>query len=123
MARAKNKVIAGDYVRKKVARKFTLYGRKVVIDLGYFRLHKKIRIDKSTVAAYEVLDETSSKSAVGAVGRAAVGSFFLGLPGLAAALATKNRRAHVVAIQFKNGKRSLIEIDDKLYRAIMTSMF
>lgn len=117
---AKNKVIAGDYEKKDVCFQSTWSGKKVFIQAGIF---KKIIIDKATVEAYEVMDETSKKSTLGAVGRAAVGSFFLGAPGLLAALGTKNKRNHVVAIQFKDGKRSLIEVNDKIYRAIMTSVF
>ena len=116
----KNIVIAGDYEKKKVVLKSTLSGRKAVIRSGYIRV---VSLDKKRVESYEVMDESSRKSAVSAVGRAAVGSFFLGAPGLAAALSAKNKRTHVVAIQFKDGKRSLLEVDDKIYRAIMTKVF
>lgn len=116
----KNKVIAGDYEKKEIYFQSTWSGKKVFIQAGFF---KKIIIDKATVDSYEVMDETSKNSTLSAVGRAAVGSFFLGAPGLAAALGAKKKRNHVVAIQFKDGKRSLIEVDDKIYRAIMTSVF
>ena len=120
MASTKNRVIAGDYEKKKVALKSTLSGKKAVIKAGYIKV---VYLDKKTVESYEVMDETSRKSAVSAVGRAAVGTFFLGVPGLAAALSAKNKRSHIVAIQFKDGHRSLLEVDDKIYRAIMTKVF
>ena len=120
MAKAKNKVIAGSYERKKVVLRSTLSGRKAVIRSGYIRV---VPLDKKRVESYEVIDESSRKSAASAVGRAAVGSFFLGLPGLAAGLSAKSKGTHIVAIQFRNGKRSLLEVDDKIYRAIMTKVF
>lgn len=119
MAKAKNKVIAGDYEKKEVS----CSGGKAVINLGGWPVHKKIQLDKTTVESYEVVDESSSKSAASAVGRAAVGAFFLGPVGLAAALSAKSKGSHIIAIQFKDGKKSLIEVDDKIYKTIMTKVF
>ena len=116
MASAKNKVIAGDYENKHVA----LSGGKAIIMLGMF---KNITLDKSTVEAYEVVDETSRKSASSAVGRAAVGGLLFGPIGLAAGLSAKSKGTHTVAIQFKDGCGSLLEVDDKIYKAIVTKVF
>lgn len=116
MASAKNKVIAGDYEKKKVV----MSCGTVMIDAGVF---KKVTLDKKTVESYEVVDETSRKSAASAVGRAAVGGFLLGPVGLAAALSAKSKGIHTIAIQFKDGCKSLLEVDDKIYKAIMTKVF
>ena len=59
MASTKNRVIAGDYEKKKVALKSTLTGKKAVIKAGYIKV---IYLDKKTVASYEVLDESSALS-------------------------------------------------------------
>lgn len=120
MASAKNKVIAGDYEKKQVALETTLSGKKAFIQAGFV---KKVYLDQNTVESYEVVDETSHKSAASAVGRAAVGSFLLGPVGLAAALSAKKKGIHTIAIQFKDGHRSLLEVDDKIYKAIMTKVF
>ena len=117
---AKNKVIAGDYEKKKVSLESTLSGKRAIIEAGIF---KKVALDKSTVESYEVVDESSRKSAASAVGRAAVGGFFLGPVGLAAALSAKSKGIHTIAIQFKDGTRSLLEVDDKIYKAIITKVF
>ena len=117
---AKNKVIAGDYEKKKVSLESTLSGKRAIIEAGVF---KKVALDKNTVESYEVVDESSRKSAASAVGRAAVGGFFLGPVGLAAALSAKSKGIHTIAIQFKDGTRSLLEVDDKIYRAIITKVF
>lgn len=116
MAAAKNKVIAGAYENKQVA----LSGGKAVIMLGMF---KNVTLDKSAVETYEVVDETSRKSASSAVGRAAVGSLLLGPVGLVAGLSAKSKGTHTIAIQFKDGGRSLLEVDDKIYKAIITKVF
>ena len=116
MASAKNRVIAGDYNNKQVI----LSGGKAFISVSMFN---PLAIDKTTVEAYEVVDETSRKSAASAVSRAAVGGFLLGPVGLAAALSAKSKGVHTVAIQFKDGNKSLIEVDDKIYKAIVTKVF
>lgn len=119
MASAKNKVIAGDYENRQVALSFG----KATIKLGMLDMYKTITIDSSTVESYEVVDESSRKSAASAVGRAAVGGFLLGPVGLAAALSAKSKGIHTVAIQFKDGHRSLLEVDDKIYKAIVAKVF
>lgn len=35
----------------------------------------------------------------------------------------KTKGAYYVAIQFKDGKRSFLEIDDKIYKAIVKELF
>lgn len=116
MASVKNKVIAGDYENKQVI----LSGGSAVISVGIFT---NIKLDKSTVESYELVDETSRKSASSAVGRAAVGSLLLGPIGLMAGLSAKNKGTHTVAIQFKDGCKSLLEVDDKIYKALVKKLF
>lgn len=113
---AKNKVIAGDYKGKQLMQ---VMGT-VSLSTGFI---KSMLINKTTVEEYEVMDESHSKSAVSAVGRGLVGGFLLGPVGMLAGLSAKTKGVHVVAIQFKDGKKSLIEVDDKIYKAIMQSCF
>lgn len=47
----------------------------VTLSTGMF---KSLKLDKSTVEEYEVMDESSKTSATSAVGRAFVGGVFLG---------------------------------------------
>ena len=120
MASTKNTVIAGDYAKKKISYKTTWSGKKVVIQAGIIKL---VPLDKKTVESYEVIEEDSRTSATSAIGRAAVGSFFLGDVGLAAALSAKKKKTRLVAVQFKDGRRSLLAVEDKIYKAIMTTLF
>lgn len=113
---AKNKVIAGDYDGKLVNQVFGT----VTISTGFI---SSIALDKTTVSSYELMDESHSKSAVSAVGRGLVGGFLLGPVGLLAGLSAKTKGVHVVAIQFTDGKKSLIEVDEKIYKAILKKCF
>ena len=113
---AKNRVIAGDYEGKIVVQALGI----VQISTGFL---SKIIVDKNTVDSYEVMSEEHTKSAVSAVGRGLVGGFLLGPVGLLAGLSAKTKGVHIVAIQFKDGKRSLLEIDEKIYKALIKQMF
>ena len=119
MASAKNKVIAGDYKRGSVV----LFFGTPIIKTGILSGRKRIRIDSSTVESYEVVDESSKTSASSAVSRAAVGGCLLGPIGWFAALSAKKKGIHTVSIQFKDGHKSLLEVNDKIYKAIIAKVF
>ncbi|AWO73868.1 hypothetical protein C1N76_04305 [Geobacillus thermoleovorans] len=55
--------------------------------------------------------------------RGLVGSFLLGPVGLLAGLSAKTKGVHVVAIKFKDGKKSLLEVNEKIYAALMKNLF
>ncbi|MDR3594234.1 hypothetical protein [Clostridium sp.] len=111
---AKNKVIQGDYSGSLIF-KFT-GGKFLTID-------KKKNIYKANVKNYNVIDQSSSKSATSAIARSAVGGALLGPVGLLAGLSAKSKGVYLIAIEFTDGKKSIIEIDDKLYKIFITSMF
>ena len=109
---AKNLVISGDY-------------KGASVSLAWFGGVKigGIKLDKLNVDNYEIIDEKSRKSATSAVGRAAVGSFLLGPVGLLAGLSAKSKGIHIIAIYFKNGMKSLIEVDDDIKKQLVISLF
>lgn len=113
---AKNKVIAGDYEGKQLTHAFG----SVSLTTGLF---KTMLLDKTTVKEYEVLDEESRKSATSAVGRAFVGGVILGPVGWLAGLSAKSKGTHTVALEFNDGKKSLIEVDKKIYSALIKKLF
>jgi hypothetical protein len=113
---AKNKVIAGDYQGKAVTAGFGV----VLISNGF---KNSIDLSKDTVEEYEIVDESKRKSAASAVGRGLAGSLLLGPVGMLAGLSAKSKGTHVLALQFKDGKKSLIEIDDKIYGTLMKKLF
>ena len=113
---AKNKVLAGDYAGKIVGATFgQIY---IGVSLG-----KNLNINKDTVESYEVITDEQRKSAASGIARGAVGAALLGPVGLLAGLSAKNKGTYNVAIKFKDGKNSLVEIDDKIYKALIKIMF
>ena len=74
--------------------------------------------------SYELVTDEHQKSAASGVGRGLIGGALLGPVGmLAGGLSAKSKGIYTVAIQFKDGTKSLIEVNDKLYKAIVKSCF
>ena len=116
---AKNEVIAGDYKGCSVKIKD---GVAVIGESGF--LGRTFRtINKNSVVEYEVITEESRKSAKSAGGRALVGSILLGGVGLLAGLSAKSKGTYTIAIQFRQNDKALIEVDDKIYKAIIKECF
>ncbi|MCF6464207.1 hypothetical protein [Clostridium sp. Cult1] len=113
---AKNMVIAGDYKNKLLGSTM----KYLTIKTGF---RKSVPISKETVEAYEVVDEEHRTKAMSAIGRGMVGSLALGPAGLLAGLSAKKKKAYLVAIKFKDGKESLIEMNDIMYKHLVQTLF
>lgn len=114
---AKNRVMAGDYVGRIVGQALG----QPYISLG---IGKSIYINKNTVESYELVTDEHRKSAASGIARGLVGGALLGPVGmLAGGLSAKNKGIYQIAIQFKDDKRSLVEVDEKIYKAITRSCF
>jgi hypothetical protein len=114
---AKNMVIAGDHLNKGVMK----FGVTAQINIG---LKESLVLNKTTIDSYEVVTEEHSKSAASGVTRGLVGGVLLGPVGmLAGGISAKNKGIYTVALAFKDGKRSLVEVDEKVYKALVASMF
>lgn len=116
---AKNQVIAGDYA-----------GRMVIVMGGVPQISlsrnwtENRQLDSFDVERYELITEDTRKSAASGVARGLVGGALLGPVGmLAGGLSAKNKGIYTMALQFKDGKKSLIEVDEKIYKAIVKSCF
>ncbi len=117
MAKAKNAVIAGDYL-----------GNRLNCTLGIVMMMESFKpsvpLNKDIVETYELITDEHRKSASSGVARGLVGGALLGPVGLlAGGISAKNKGIYQVAIQFKDGKKSLVEVDDKIYKAIVKSCF
>ena len=119
----KNTVTAGDYKggRVELKVKFTKNNEVVIIKPGF--IGGKVPIDTQHVASYEVIDTESRTSATSAVARGAIGAALLGPIGIAAALSAKKKGLHTIAIQFKDGKNSMIEVDNEIYKTLIQNLF
>lgn len=115
---AKNRVLSGDYAGKQI-----LGGgiSQAGISIGFV---KQLYLNKTTVESYEVINNENQKSMASGVARGIVGGALLGGVGaIAGAASAKNKGIYTISIQFKDGKRSLIEVDDKIYKAIVQNCF
>lgn len=70
-----------------------------------------------------MITDDQRKSAASGIARGAIGAALLGPVGLLAGLSAKNKGTYNVAIKFKDGKNSLVEIDDKVYKTLVKVMF
>lgn len=113
---AKNKVISGDYKGYNIS---TSFGSIVFSNI----LKTSIKVSKSNVKDYELVTEESRKSCSSAILRGAVGASLLGPVGLLAGISAKNKNTNIVAIVFKNGKSSLLEINDKIFKTLLKQLF
>lgn len=77
-----------------------------------------------TIESYELITDEHRKSAKSGIARGLVGGALLGTVGmLAGGMSAKSKGIYQIAIQFKDGKRSLLEVDDKIYKAIIQACF
>lgn len=109
-----SKVVSGDYNSKPI----TVAGGVPVIVMGW-NPKNNIKIDTDTVARYEVVSEGEKKMA----GRAAAGAILAGPLGLAVGALSAKAKGMLVAIEFRDGKKSLIECDQKTYKILLRSCY
>lgn len=119
---AQNKVLAGDCEGKNImiGQQGFFSKEEVFLFTGFT---KKFPLNKETVDSYELITEEHRKSAVSGVTRGLVGGALLGPVGLLAGLSAKNKGTHTLVLEFKDGKKSLIEVNEKIYKLFMQKMF
>lgn len=112
-----NIVIAGDYKGKAVVRATG----KCCIATGFF---KTLVLTKDIVETYEVVTDEHRKSAASGISKGLIGGALLGPVGMiGGAMSAKSKGTYQVVIQFKDGKKSLIQINDKIYKILVRSLF
>lgn len=112
-----NKVLAGDFQNGVILDEFD----KLVISVP---LKEKMVINAKTVKAYEVVTEESRKSASSSLVRGLVGGALLGGVGMVAgAVSGKNNDTYEVAVEFVDGKKTLLQLDGKAYHTLTKSCF
>ncbi len=113
---AKNQIIEGDYKNKLISSN----EKEIWIVLGWV---KRLILDKTTVKDIEVLSSEEKISGTSAVARGVLGAFVLGSAGLLAATSAKKKGVHLVAVEFQDGKKSLMEVDEKIYKKLLILNF
>lgn len=117
-----NVIIAGDYEGKTLIKKGNFI-HIVIENGGLFAQQVTVELNKNIVESYETIDKKSRKSATSAVGRGAVGAFLLGPVGLLAGLSAKSKGTHTIQINFLDGKKSLLCVDDKIKSLLVKALF
>lgn len=114
-----NEVIKGAFTGYSVvACPFT----KAIFLMGEFNFE----ISKYTIEKYEVIETQSRKSTSSAILRGSIGVALLGAAGILAAITAKKKNSHLIAIQFNStyrNRKSLLEVNDKIYKYLITSLF
>ena len=119
--KACNKVIAGDYKGYDVL--YYKKSKKLVISEPVWTNAKWAGLDKKDVKNYEIINKESFTNGASAVAKGGLASFFLGAPGLLAGLSAKTDNIYWIAIEWRGGQRSLIEIDNNNYKLFLLQMF
>ena len=112
-----NTVLAGDY-----SGLISFKGDKkgLLITENKFFGAKKTFINKTTVDHYElVMQEGSSSMGSGAVGAALFG----GVGAIAGANSAKKNSDYTVSIVFKDGTKALCELDNAMYKSLVTVLY
>lgn len=118
---AKNKVIEG------------LYKGQSMDSIGSCMLIGSVVIKKSQIESYEILTSETHKSGASMIIRGALGMAVLGSIGALAALTAKDSATYLVSIKWNkdflrskglpDDSKSLIEIDENIYKALVQTMF
>lgn len=108
-----NYILEGKYKNEKIkAFSDSLYLPNV--DHGYYMY-------KNNISSYTVIDESNKDQYSfwkGALGVALFGGF-----GAVAGIGGKNKKEYLIAIEWKDGEKSLILINDEYYKVFVRSMF
>lgn len=77
--------------------------------------------NKKNISSYTVIDETNKDQY--SFWKGALGVALLGGIGAVAGIHGKKKKEYLIAIEWKDGEKSLICIDDEYYKVFVKSMF
>lgn len=105
-----NYVLEGKYKGKKVDGSW--------VNVSFTESHP---MSKHTISSYTVIDETNKDQY--SVWKGALGVALLGGFGAVAGIGGKTKKEYLIAIEWKDGEKSLICLDDDAYKTFVRSMF
>jgi hypothetical protein len=109
-------VVGGDYKGNPIV----IQKGQPFISIGYFG-KKRVYLNKDTIERYEVIGADTSKNLGSSLVKGAVGGAILGPAGMVAgALAGSNNTNATLAIYFKDGKKSIIKVNEQVYHSIIS---
>ena len=82
-------------------------------------------IKKERIVSYTILDENSKSSSEYSFWKGALGVALLGEWGAVAGIGGKNKssKEYLISIEWEDGEKSLILLDDEYYKVFVKSMF
>lgn len=89
----------------------------------YIKNRPEYTITKFNIKSYEILSGDARKSASSAITRGAIGAAFLGPVGLLASLSAKKKFSIKIALYWKDGKKSIIELKSEQQYQIFLNQF
>ena len=117
MMKGSGKVIAGEFTGKLVSSRENKYFPSILLSLT-----RAFALNTDTVESYEVLNEEQKQS--GSIGRGIVGGTLFGTAGaVVGAMSGKSRQLYQVAVYYRDGGKSLIEMDDITYKLLVKACF
>ena len=108
-----NIVLEGKYKNEKIT-SGSNWLKLPKIDFGY-------ALTQNHISSYTVIDETNKEQY--SFWKGALGVALFGGAGAIAGINGKNRKEYLIAIEWKDGEKSLILIDDEYYKVFVKSMF
>ncbi|MBR5372258.1 MAG: hypothetical protein IK130_08585 [Oscillospiraceae bacterium] len=118
MASAKNIVLAGDYASCRV---FRMNAALAYIS-GTMKKIEDIFLTPETVAGFETLTEDMIRSGKSPLLTGVLDPACLLTLRLHASEAMQKKGIYTIAVKFQDGKRCLMEIDEKVYQAVCRRM-
>lgn len=115
MAKAKNKVIEGKFKNEPI-----MIGVNDTVEIvyGFLKIYK---LNEENINKIELLNTEQSKDIGSSVARGLVGGLLLGPVGLVAgAMVGKQSNINMFNIYYKNGEKSLIEVDKKISDCLLS---
>ena len=113
-----SKILEGYYKDKKIKNNISKF-----LYINPISIKEAILLTKDNIKQYEIITEDIVKSASSAVLRGIGGTLLLGGVGLLAGLSAKNKGKYIIAVEWKSGERSLIELDNIDYKVFVKSNF
>ena len=97
----------------------------ILRSISFLSIHGNcIEVNGNSVRSYTLVADDHRKSATSGIIRGLIGGYFFGSAGMLGGIfSAKNKGIYIVAIEFRDGRRSLIEVDDKRYKALIRRVF
>lgn len=111
----KNYVLEGEYKNKKIIES----QKELLVSTEEYVLGRAL--DKKEVSSYTVIDETNKDQY--SIWKGALGVALLGGFGAVVGIGGKKKKEYLIAVEWKDGEKSLICLDDETYKTFVRSMF